>query len=88
MKTDLYTKTILTVIAIALTVNILKDLHFIEPVQANTHMSYLSVPVNPDGTINVNVKSMPTEPTNVNIEKVNEWAFDYVKPILVKIERN
>ncbi|PXV69224.1 hypothetical protein CLV62_101493 [Dysgonomonas alginatilytica] len=36
MKTDLYTKTILTVIAVCLTVNLLKEFEIIPAVQANT----------------------------------------------------
>ena len=36
MKTDLYTKTILTVIAVCLTVNLLKEFEVIPSAQANT----------------------------------------------------
>ena len=53
MKTDLYTKIVLTVIAVALSANLIKSL--ITPAIADTR-KFVSVPVNVDGSINVNIK--------------------------------
>jgi hypothetical protein len=56
MKTDLYTKIVLTVIALALTVNVLKGF-FSTPAQAAVtgNKRVVELPVNQDGMVNVNV---------------------------------
>lgn len=65
MKTDLYTKTILTVIAIALTVIVIKDFKFVESARASTTMP---------AEVDVNIKSVDmnaffyTKPIKVKIE--------------------
>ncbi len=59
MKTDLYTKTILTVIAVALTILALKNTSFINEAKADksNFNKYASIPLNPDGSINVKLVS-------------------------------
>ncbi|MBD1366193.1 hypothetical protein IDJ77_20445 [Mucilaginibacter sp. ZT4R22] len=81
MKTDLYTKVILTVIAIALTLNLLKGSS--TPAMADTK-KFVSIPVNPDGSINVNINKV-NETMDVNIKSVERGAFYYVSPIPVKV---
>jgi hypothetical protein len=81
MKTDLYTKIILTIIAIALTVNLFKAT--ITPAMADGK-KYVTIPVNPDGSINVNINKM-NETMDVNIKNVERGALYYVSPIPVKI---
>lgn len=80
MKTDTYTKIVLTIIAIVLTANLFKG--SITPVMADTK-HYVSVPVNADGTINVNIKN--TDATmDVKIKDVDPYAFRNVSPIAVR----
>ncbi len=61
MKTDLYTKVILTIIAVALTANVIKSF-FVTPVQAADagNARAITLPVNADGTVDVNIKSINT----------------------------
>lgn len=78
MKLDLYTKSILTVIAICLTINVLKDFDIMPKAYANEPLknelnllpnkNYGLIPVNADGTIDVNVKS--SETINVSITDI------------------
>ncbi|MBK0377755.1 hypothetical protein [Mucilaginibacter segetis] len=81
MKTDLYTKVILTIIAIALTVNLFKAT--ITPAFADGK-KYVTLPVNPDGSINVNINKV-NETMDVNIKNVDPYAFYYSQPIPVKV---
>lgn len=83
MKTDLYTKVILTIIAIALTINLFKA--SITPAVAN-NTRYATIPVNADGTINVTIKKMPAT-VDVNIQDINSFAFQWVEPLKVKIKQ-
>lgn len=60
MKTDVYTKIVLTIIAICLIVIVLKDVKFFSVVNANntglkleSSINYSLVPMNEDGSINV-----------------------------------
>jgi hypothetical protein len=81
MKTDLYTKSILTIIAVCLVLIVLKDIDIFPKAyasQPNTP-NYGIVPLNEDGTIDVNVKNFDSENVlkvemldeiNVNIEEV------------------
>ena len=88
MKTDLYTKGVLTIIAICLTLNIIKDFELISKSYAeknesikdiNSNLlpnkSYGLIPVNADGTIDVNIKNS-TE-MDVNIKEVDGFAFSF-----------
>ena len=95
MKTDLYTKAVLTIIALCLAINILKDFDFIPKTYANdmktteNHLpntNYAVVPVNKDGTIDVNIKSSST--MDVNIESCDSYALQYAGPIEVDVRRN
>ncbi len=80
MKTDTYTKIVLTVIAVALSANLLKG--FITPAVAESK-HYATVPVNADGSITVRF-APNQEPTEVKITNVDTYAFRYVEPIHVK----
>lgn len=81
MRLDLYTKTVLTVIAICLTINVLKDFDIMPKAYANEPLkkelnlipnkNYGLIPVNADGTIDVNIKSSST--MDVNIESISTW---------------
>jgi len=83
MKTDAYTKIILTIIAIVLTLNLLKSA--ITPAKAE-NKGFVSVPVNPDGTINVRIKQSPKDVLDVNIETTAINAFRYAGPLEVKAD--
>ena len=96
MKLDLYTKTVLTVIAVCLTINVLKDFDIMPKAYANElqknqpnllpNKNYGLIPVNADGTIDVNIKSSST--MDVNIESIDRKAYYYVTPLEVTIKRN
>jgi len=84
MKTDLYTKTILTVIAIALTVIVFRNIGI---TNANAESRFVNVPLNTDGSMNVKVVSMPSI-LDVKVKEVDAFAFNYAPAIKVKIERD
>ena len=81
MKLDLYTKSILTIIAICLTINVLKDFDIMpkayanEPVKNQQNLipnkNYGLIPVNADGTIDVNIKS--SSEMKVDISTISTW---------------
>ncbi|WP_374949422.1 hypothetical protein [Mucilaginibacter sp.] len=81
MKTELYTKVILTIIAVVLTLNLVKS--SITPAMADSK-KFVTLPVNPDGSINVNINKV-NESMDVNIKNVDRGAFYYVQPIPVKV---
>jgi hypothetical protein len=81
MQTDTYTKVVLTIIAIALSANLLKGF-FISPAKADTR-KFLAIPVNPDGSINV--KFAKGDIMNVNIVSTDHRAFYDSGPIDVKV---
>jgi len=90
MKLDLYAKTILTVIAICLSFNVLKDLDLIPTAYAKAPVknqpdvlnakNYGLIPVNADGSIDVNIKS--TEKMDVNIASIT--SYDKMRVIIQK----
>lgn len=82
MKTDLYTKIVLTVIAVSLSANLVKSL--ITPAMADSR-KFVSVPVNADGSINVNIKKSD-ETMDVKIVDIDRYAFFHVSPIEVKVK--
>ncbi|WP_185144778.1 hypothetical protein [Chryseobacterium sp. SC28] len=96
MKLDLYSKSVLTVIAICLTINVLKDFDIMPKAYANEPLkneirllpnkNYGLIPVNPDGSIDVNIKSSTT--MDVNIESCDSYALQYAGPMKVDIRRN
>ena len=77
MKTDRYTKTVLTIIAACMVVNLLKEVDILPKAYANTPTApalptpkpnYALVPVSADGSINV--KTVNSTPTDVNIVSI------------------
>jgi len=94
MKLDLYTKSILTVIAICLTINVLKDFDIMPKAYASERLknepnllpnkNYGLIPVNADGTIDVNIKTSST--MDVNIVEVDRFAFRFCT-VPVEIEK-
>jgi len=77
MKTDLYTKIVLTVIAVVLTINLLKDFDLITTARAG----------NPSAIIPANEVVAPKEVIDVNIVKVDGYSVSssIVDPIKVKV---
>ena len=81
MKLDLYTKSILTIIAICLTINVLKDFDIMPKAYANEPLknelnllpnkNYGLIPVNADGTNDVNIKS--SSEMKVDITTISTW---------------
>ena len=76
MKTDRYTKIVLTVIAACLVINILEKIDIMPKAYANGSdkniapaSNYAVVPINEDGSINVSVKS--AAPMDVNLVKIS-----------------
>lgn len=93
MKTDFYTKTVLTIIALCLSILTLKNVDIIPKAYAseptkNLNVSpsknYGLVPLNVDGSIDVNIKSAQT--MDVKIVSCSNTAFYYAEPIEVKIK--
>ncbi|MFN8698291.1 MAG: hypothetical protein ACK500_06130 [Flavobacteriales bacterium] len=102
MKPDFYTKSVLTVIAICLVILVLKDNQLFTEAHATEQLptsgvTYGLVPINPDGSINVNITSSlaemdvnivdinTRENMNVNIEEVDAFAFTFCTvPVEVK----
>lgn len=81
MKTDLYTKTVLTVIAGALTIIAFQNTDFFTKANANKSTSgFATVPVNHDGSINVKF----TETMKVNVAEVGGSYIYGALPINIK----
>ena len=82
MKTDLYTKTILTVIAISLVTLAFQNTKLINDAKADktNFNSFASVPVNPDGSINVKMMS----DMDVNIHSIGGSSVYGSLPINLK----
>lgn len=81
MKTDCYTKTILTVIAGALTIIAFQNTEIFPNANANkTSAGFISVPINPDGSINVKF----TETMKVNVAEVGGNYIYGAMPINLK----
>jgi hypothetical protein len=91
VKVDNYTKAILTIIAICLTVLTLKQFDIIPKAYANEtknnampfNTNYGLVPINEDGSITVKLSSSSV--IDVNIKKVDQFAFRFCT-VPVKIE--
>ncbi|RMA64727.1 hypothetical protein [Ulvibacter antarcticus] len=92
MKNDLYTKTILTVIAICLTLQVVKDLDLIPSAYASEGNNtadktseYRLVPVNEFNTMDVRIVDINTyDELNVNLKSVD--TYDEVKVNIKSIE--
>jgi hypothetical protein len=93
MKTDLYTKTILTIIALCLTINILRDVEILPAAYAteNTYdatkvsKEYALVPISAANTIDVRIVDINTyDELNVNLKSVD--TYDEVKVNIKSID--
>ena len=95
MKLDLYTKSVLTVIAICLTINVLKDFDIMPKAYAGEtkpnidnklnslpNKNYGLITVNADGTIDVNIKSSTI--MDVNIDEVGGYSCYSKIPVVIK----
>ena len=82
MKTDLYTKTVLTIIAIALVSLVFKNSSIVNEAKAgqNNFNKFISVPVNADGSINVKMVS----DMDVNIHSIGGSSVYGALPINLK----
>lgn len=106
MKLDLYLKSVLTVIAVCLTINVLKDFDIIPKAYANESLelpsdllpnkNYAVIPVNADGSIDVNLKSSSVIDINIsristrdeldiNIDEIGGGFVPYGGPIKVNV---
>jgi hypothetical protein len=92
MKTDTYTKTLLTIIAICLTINVVKDLEIIPSLNAaevnklpETTTKYQLVPVSENNTMDVRIVDINTyDELNVNLKGVD--TYDEVKVNIKSID--
>lgn len=92
MKTDLYTKTVLTIIAVCLTINVITQLDLIPSAYAskptNTPLvstEYKLVPVNEFETIDVRIVAINTyDELNVNIKGIS--TSDEIKVNITSID--
>jgi hypothetical protein len=94
MKADKYTKFILTVIAVNLSILTFKNLNLMPKAYANEpinkldltpNLNYGLVPLNEDGSIDVNVKSFnPSSVMDVNIEEVGGYNTYGKIPVKIK----
>lgn len=90
MKTDFYTKTVLTVIAICLIILVFKQVDIIPKAYAetpysnfNSNLNYGLVPLNKDGSIDVNIVS-GSDMIDVNIAEVGGWNTWGKVPVVIK----
>ncbi|WP_298317818.1 hypothetical protein [uncultured Aquimarina sp.] len=84
MRTDSYTKAILTIIAVCLSIIVLKDINIIPKAYANgtgTSSNYGIVPINDDGTIMVKLDT--SDQIDVNIKGIN--TYDKLKVDINKV---
>ena len=80
MKTDCYTKTVLTVIAGALVLLALQNSEIFQKANASKASGFATVPINPDGSINVKF----TETMKVNVAEVGGNYISGSLPINLK----
>ncbi len=91
MQTDLYTKTILTIIAICLVIIVVKQIDIIPNAHAENSANvvydpnYRLIKANADGTIDVNIKSASSS-IDVNLVKVK--TYDPVDVNIKKVAGN
>lgn len=91
MRSDLYTKSILTIIAFCLTVNLVSELELIPKAYANEtepstiSTEYALVPISEANTIDVRIVDINTyDELNVNLKSVD--TYDEVKVNLKSID--
>ena len=91
MKSDLFTKIVLSVIAICLVIIAVKEINIIPKAMANSNdnlnsknsINYGLVPLNPDGSVNVKLNS--SDVLKVYVEEVDQYAFTYCTvPVKIK----
>lgn len=99
MKTDIYTKSVLTIIAVCLILLVVKDSRLITPASASAgtgNMNYGLVPLNEDGTISVRLDDhnvldvniadiSTTDELDINIDKIGGGYVSSGGPLNVKI---
>jgi hypothetical protein len=90
MKPDMYTKAVLTIIAIALSLHLLKEFDIIPkayagPIANSTKNNYGLVPINPDGSINVKINS--DQVVDVRLRGIDEAPALRWEAIKVKVEQ-
>ena len=79
MKTDFYTKTILTIIAICLTINVVKEFEIIPKAHASnkkieTADNYKLVPISENNTLDVRIVDIDTyDELNMNLKSINTY---------------
>lgn len=83
MKTDLYTKTILTIIALCLSIIVIRG--GINPVSAGKQNQdgMAMVPLNKDGSLNVKVINS-TNVLDVNLKQINGYSIYSTIPVNIK----
>lgn len=92
MKTDLYTKTILTIIAVCLTVNVVKEVDLVPKAHASEKMvtpeistKYQLVPISEASTIDVRIVDINTyDELNVNVKSID--SYDEMKVNIKSID--
>lgn len=82
MKTDLYTKTVLTVIAVALIALVFKNGNVLNEANARqiNYSRYASIPLNEDGSINVKMVS----DMDVNLKSIGGSSIYGTLPVNLK----
>lgn len=92
MKTDFYTKTVLTIIAICLTISVVQQLELIPTAQAtnsnsdgNLSSEYVLVPVSEMETLDVRIVDINTyDELNVNVKSID--SYDEMKVNIKSID--
>ena len=92
MKTDLYTKTVLTVIAICLTINLVQQLELIPTahaagtsVETGLTNEYVVVPISEMETLDVRIVDINTyDELNVNVKSID--SYDEMKVNIKSID--
>ena len=85
MKTDLYTKTVLTVIAIFLGLNFLKEVEIIPAAKANTTATAAPTPPAAQAApVDVNIVQV----AGVDLKLATDYDFNSLYGIPVQIRRN
>lgn len=92
MKTDTYTKVILTIIAVCLTINVVKDVDLIPTAQASetatspeTTTEYRLVPISESNTMDVRIVDINTyDELNVNVKSID--SYDEMKVNIKSID--
>ena len=77
MKTDAYTKTVLTIIAVCLLFIAGKQLDLVPKAYGAGDVNFATVPLNEDGSMNVRVLSLDEDAEmGVNIEECSDFPLE------------